>query len=100
MTFNLNFFISEYEWACTLQDEMKGRLLLCCKCYAVAIDTAQAINTDPRCEPILSLAKRHGNILNELGVWYMNQAQALLQKQGKWYANVCTVKTTLWNPRV
>ena len=71
----------EYEWACTLQDEMKGRLLLCCKCYAVAIDTAQAINTDPKCEPTLSLAKRHGNILNELGVWYMNQAQTLLEKQ-------------------
>lgn len=61
---------------------MKGRLLLCCQCYSVAIETAQSITTDSKCEPVLSLTKRHGNILNELGVWYMNQAQCLLQKAG------------------
>ncbi|CAG2186347.1 unnamed protein product [Mytilus edulis] len=70
----------EYEWVCSLHDEMKGRLLLCCQCYSVAIETAQSITTDSKCEPVLSLTKRHGNILNELGVWYMNQAQCLLQK--------------------
>ena len=78
-----NAIFLEYEWACTLQEDMKGRLLLCCQCYSVALETAETITTDPKCEPVFSLSKRHGNILNELGVWYMNQAQSLLQKTGK-----------------
>lgn len=61
---------------------MNGRLVLCRQCYAFAIETAHALTTDSHTEPLKSLLKRHGNILNELGVWYMNQAQLLLEKQG------------------
>lgn len=58
---------------------MNGRLLLCCKCYAVAIERAESMTTDSKCESILSLIKKYGKKLDDLGKWYMKKAESLLQ---------------------
>ena len=48
---------------------------------------------DHKSEMVTSLRKRLANIKNELGVWYMNQAQACLQADGG-----CSKKFELqWN---
>ncbi|XP_076072073.1 erythroid differentiation-related factor 1-like [Mytilus galloprovincialis] len=62
---------------------MNGRLLLCCKCYAVAIERAESMTTDSKCESILSLKKKYGETLDKLGKWYMKEAQSCLQKAGE-----------------
>jgi len=48
---------------------------LACACYSKALESAVLPEEDRR-----SLTSRHGNILNELGVFFMNQATALVQK--------------------
>jgi hypothetical protein len=48
---------------------------LACACYAKALEAKGLPEEDRR-----SLTSRHGNVLNELGVFFMNQATALVQK--------------------
>jgi hypothetical protein len=48
---------------------------LACACYSKALESAVLPEEDRR-----SLTSRHGNVLNELGVFFMNQATALVQK--------------------
>ena len=48
---------------------------LACSCYSKALESDSLPEEDRR-----SLTSRHGNMLNELGVFFMNQATALVQK--------------------
>jgi hypothetical protein len=48
---------------------------LACNCYARALEAENLPTEDKE-----SLISRHGNVRNELGVFFMNQATALVQK--------------------
>ena len=48
---------------------------LACRCYSKALEASDLPEEDKE-----SLTSRHGNVLNELGVFFMNQATALVQK--------------------
>ncbi|XP_071089090.1 erythroid differentiation-related factor 1-like isoform X2 [Haliotis cracherodii] len=67
----------EYSWVYTWTLSMEQNLVHSSRCYELAyqIGTKVKCSKDTR----VSLSKRHGNSLNELGVWYMNQAQVFLQ---------------------
>ncbi|XP_046542341.1 erythroid differentiation-related factor 1-like [Haliotis rubra] len=68
---------TEYSWVYTWTLSMEQNLVHSSRCYELAyqIGTKVKCSKDTR----VSLSKRHGNSLNELGVWYMNQAQVFLQ---------------------
>jgi hypothetical protein len=48
---------------------------LACSCYARALEAENLPAEDKK-----SLISRHANVRNELGVFFMNQATALVQK--------------------
>ena len=50
-------------------------------CYELALDTLQVHGSEKG--QVSSIAKRLGNVQNELGVQYMNQATAYLTQEGK-----------------
>ncbi|XP_062611260.1 LOW QUALITY PROTEIN: erythroid differentiation-related factor 1-like [Saccostrea cucullata] len=68
----------EYDWVFELKiGDIEGCLIQCCKCYQEALDVLKASSDKP--DSVIFLRKRFANIKNELGVWYMNQAQVCLQ---------------------
>ncbi|KAJ8317595.1 hypothetical protein KUTeg_005499 [Tegillarca granosa] len=69
----------DYEWIFKVTADMEKNLECCCQCYHKAISICQSLHTNIKYDTSLSLQKRLGNMKNELGVWYMNQAQKSLQ---------------------
>ncbi|XP_061171381.1 erythroid differentiation-related factor 1-like [Saccostrea echinata] len=71
----------EYDWVFELKiGDIEGCLNQCCKCYQEALNVLKSSENDDKPDTAISLQKRFANIKNELGVWYMNQAQICLQK--------------------
>lgn len=77
------YFISEYEWIFeTKIGDIEFCLNQCCRCYEEGLRAVESTMED-KLEMRSSLKKRLANIKNELGVWYMNKAQAGLQNDGR-----------------
>lgn len=70
----------EYEWIFeTKLGDIEFCLNQCCRCYQEGLRVVESMMEDNKSEMRSSLKKRLANIKNELGVWYMNKAQARLQ---------------------
>lgn len=81
---HVNVFLSEYEWIFeTKIGDIEFCLNQCCRCYEEGLRAVESTTEDNKLEMRSSLKKRLANIKNELGVWYMNKAQACLQNDGK-----------------
>lgn len=74
--------ISEYKWAYEINEEKKDALLKCCECYNMAMKISTSLTKSRAQNCMLSLKKRLGNVKNEIGVYYMNQAQVMQQSTG------------------
>lgn len=80
------YFISEYEWIFETklgESDIEFCLNQCCRCYEEGLRAVESTMEDNKLEMRSSLKKRLANIKNELGVWYMNKAQAGLQNDGR-----------------
>lgn len=80
------YFISEYEWIFETklgESDIEFCLNQCCRCYEEGLRAVESTTEDNKSEMRSSLKKRLANIKNELGVWYMNKAQACLQNDGR-----------------
>lgn len=60
------------------------QLFVSCKCYEAAFELLTSSNLKTQCpNQLAQVLKRLGNIRNEMGVFYMNQAAAMqTEKEG------------------
>lgn len=67
-----------FAWATDLSTDLECQLSVSCKCYEAAYEIllfSNLKNQNP--EQHVQVLKRMGNIRNEIGVFYMNQAAAV-----------------------
>ncbi|XP_053524480.1 erythroid differentiation-related factor 1 isoform X3 [Artibeus jamaicensis] len=85
-----------FAWATDLSTDLESQLSVSCKCYEAANEILQFSdlkNQNP--EHCVQVSKRMGNIRNEIGVFYMNQAAAL-QGEREVSKSVSTAEQQLW----
>lgn len=70
----------EHSWACDLRGEKEKLLQQCSACYKNALDLATGQMSPDSQAFVVTLRKRYGNVKNEMGVFFMGQAQVFLQK--------------------
>ncbi|XP_048747467.2 erythroid differentiation-related factor 1-like [Ostrea edulis] len=76
----------EYEWVFEPKiGDIDGCLNQCCQCYQEGLRALKSSGDNCKGGLVTSLKKRFANIKNELGVWYMNQAQSCLQTEESLY---------------
>lgn len=67
-----------FAWATDLSTDLESQLSVSCKCYEAANEILQFSDLKSQNpEHYVQVLKRMGNIRNEIGVFYMNQAAAL-----------------------
>lgn len=95
------YFISEYEWIFeTKIGDIEFCLNQCCRCYEEGLRAVESTMEDNKLEMRSSLKKRLANIKNELGVWYMNKAQAGLQNDGRMCVMIKKTKKIILLPKI
>uniref|UniRef100_A0A8B9MKR7 Erythroid differentiation regulatory factor 1 n=1 Tax=Accipiter nisus TaxID=211598 RepID=A0A8B9MKR7_9AVES len=85
-----------FAWATDLSTDLECQLSVSCKCYEAAYEIllfSNLKNQNP--EQYIQVLKRMGNIRNEIGVFYMNQAAAV-QTERLVSKNVSTTEQQLW----
>ncbi|NXG31383.1 EDRF1 factor, partial [Dromaius novaehollandiae] len=85
-----------FAWATDLSTDLECQLSISCKCYEAAYEIllfSNLKNQNP--EQHIQVLKRMGNIRNEIGVFYMNQAAAV-QTERVGNKNISTVEQQLW----
>ncbi|XP_010580271.1 PREDICTED: erythroid differentiation-related factor 1 isoform X6 [Haliaeetus leucocephalus] len=85
-----------FAWATDLSTDLECQLSVSCKCYEAAYEIllfSNLKNQNP--EQHIQVLKRMGNIRNEIGVFYMNQAAAV-QTERLVSKNVSTTEQQLW----
>ncbi|KFQ33709.1 Erythroid differentiation-related factor 1, partial [Merops nubicus] len=85
-----------FAWATDLSTDLECQLSVSCKCYEAAYEIllfSNLKNQNP--EQHIQVLKRMGNIRNEIGVFYMNQAAAV-QTERVGNKNVSTTEQQLW----
>ncbi|XP_062436541.1 erythroid differentiation-related factor 1 isoform X1 [Rhea pennata] len=85
-----------FAWATDLSTDLECQLSVSCKCYEAAYEIllfSNLKNQNP--EQHIQVLKRMGNIRNEIGVFYMNQAAAV-QTERVVSKNVSTTEQQLW----
>ncbi|KFV13395.1 Erythroid differentiation-related factor 1, partial [Tauraco erythrolophus] len=85
-----------FAWATDLFTDLECQLSVSCKCYEAAYEIllfSNLKNQNP--EQRIQVLKRMGNIRNEIGVFYMNQAAAV-QTERVGNKNVSTTEQQLW----
>ncbi|KFP98273.1 Erythroid differentiation-related factor 1, partial [Haliaeetus albicilla] len=85
-----------FAWATDLSTDLECQLSVSCKCYEAAYEIllfSNLKNQNP--EQHIQVLKRMGNIRNEIGVFYMNQAAAV-QTERLGNKNVSTTEQQLW----
>ncbi|KAK3590013.1 hypothetical protein CHS0354_041036 [Potamilus streckersoni] len=70
-----------HKWLFDLTADKEKNYSSCILCYQHCIALSQSL-VEGQQDIIGSLMKRLGNAQNEMGVWYMQQAQTLLQSEG------------------
>ncbi|KAK2535823.1 Edrf1 isoform B [Columba livia] len=85
-----------FAWATDLSTDLECQLSVSCKCYEAAYEIllfSNLKNQNP--EQRIQVLKRMGNIRNEIGVFYMNQAAAV-QTERMVSKTVSTTEQQLW----
>ncbi|XP_026142329.1 erythroid differentiation-related factor 1-like isoform X3 [Carassius auratus] len=91
-----------FSMATDLASDPEYQLIVSCKCYEAAHDLlTSGVLKDLGQEQLGQVLKRLGNIRNEMGVFYMNQAAAMqAEKQGAFCSparrSVCMAEQELW----
>lgn len=80
------FFFAVFAWATDLSTDLEYQLSVSCKCYEAAYEILLFSNLKSQNpEQHIQVLKRMGNIRNEIGVFYMNQAAAVqTERVGKY----------------
>ncbi|MBW01005.1 Erythroid differentiation-related factor 1, partial [Eschrichtius robustus] len=85
-----------FAWATDLSTDLESQLSVSCKCYEAANEILQFSDLKSQNpEQYIQVLKRMGNIRNEIGVFYMNQAAAL-QSERVVSKTVSTAEQQLW----
>ncbi|XP_039093835.1 erythroid differentiation-related factor 1 isoform X4 [Hyaena hyaena] len=85
-----------FAWATDLSTDLESQLSVSCKCYEAANEILQFSDLKSQNpEHYVQVLKRMGNIRNEIGVFYMNQAAAL-QSERAVSKSVSTAEQQLW----
>ncbi|KAM7073445.1 erythroid differentiation-related factor 1 isoform 3-T3 [Molossus nigricans] len=85
-----------FAWATDLSTDLESQLSVSCKCYEAANEILQFSDLKSQNpEHYVQVLKRMGNIRNEIGVFYMNQAAAL-QGERVVSKSVSTAEQQLW----
>nr|XP_032642979.1 erythroid differentiation-related factor 1 [Chelonoidis abingdonii] len=85
-----------FAWATDLSTDLECQLLVSCKCYEAANEILLFSNLKKQNpEQHTQVLKRMGNIRNEIGVFYMNQAAAV-QTERVVSKSVSTAEQQLW----
>ncbi|XP_032168235.1 erythroid differentiation-related factor 1 isoform X4 [Mustela erminea] len=85
-----------FAWATDLSTDLESQLSVSCKCYEAANEILQFSDLKSQNpEHYVQVLKRMGNIRNEIGVFYMNQAAAL-QSERVVSKSVSTAEQQLW----
>lgn len=85
-----NFFLVVFSWATDLSTDLECQLSVSCKCYEAAHEILLFSNLkEQNPEQYTQVVKRMGNIQNEIGVFYMNQAAALQSERVGKYIYMC-----------
>ncbi|XP_068545244.1 erythroid differentiation-related factor 1 isoform X3 [Anas acuta] len=85
-----------FAWATDLSTDLECQLSVSCKCYEAAYEILLFSNLKKQNpEQHIQVLKRMGNIRNEIGVFYMNQAAAV-QTERVVSKNVSMTEQQLW----
>ncbi|XP_060097422.1 erythroid differentiation-related factor 1 [Heteronotia binoei] len=85
-----------FSWATDLSTDLECQLSISCKCYEAANEILLFSNLkEHSAEQYTQVMKRTGNVLNEIGVFYMNQAAAL-QSERVESKSVSSAEQQLW----
>ncbi|XP_060027078.1 erythroid differentiation-related factor 1 isoform X2 [Erinaceus europaeus] len=85
-----------FAWATDLSTDLESQLTVSCKCYEAANEILQFSDLKSQNpEHYVQVLKRMGNIRNEIGVFYMNQAAAL-QSERVASRGVSAAEQQLW----
>ncbi|XP_045882905.1 erythroid differentiation-related factor 1 isoform X4 [Meles meles] len=85
-----------FAWATDLSTDLESQLSVSCKCYEAANEILQFSDLKSQNpEHYVQVLKRMGNIRNEIGVFYMNQAAAL-QSERVVSKSVSPAEQQLW----
>ncbi|XP_012579285.1 PREDICTED: erythroid differentiation-related factor 1 isoform X3 [Condylura cristata] len=85
-----------FAWATDLSTDLESQLSVSCKCYEAANEILQFSDLKSQNpEHYIQVLKRMGNIRNEIGVFYMNQAAAL-QSERVVSKSVSAAEQQLW----
>ncbi|XP_048361736.1 erythroid differentiation-related factor 1 isoform X2 [Sphaerodactylus townsendi] len=85
-----------FSWATDLSTDLECQLSISCKCYEAANETLLFSNLKQHNpEQYIQVMKRTGNVRNEIGVFYMNQA-AVLQTERVESRTVSSAEQQLW----
>ncbi|XP_029465909.1 erythroid differentiation-related factor 1 isoform X2 [Rhinatrema bivittatum] len=85
-----------FAWATDLSTDLECQLTISCRCYEAADETLLFTHLDiQNPEQHKQVLKRLGNIRNEIGVFYMNQAAAV-QAERRASKGVSNVEQELW----
>lgn len=85
-------FLSAFNMATDLATDPEYQLFVSSKCYEAANDilTSETLK-DMNPEKLAQVLKRLGNIRNEMGVFYMNQAAALQTEKEGGECSTCAI---------
>ncbi|XP_005402051.1 PREDICTED: erythroid differentiation-related factor 1 isoform X3 [Chinchilla lanigera] len=85
-----------FAWATDLSTDLESQLSVSCKCYEAANEILQFSDLKSQNpEHYVRVLKRMGNVRNEIGVFYMNQA-ATLQNERLVSKSVSAAEQQLW----
>ncbi|XP_017656816.1 erythroid differentiation-related factor 1 isoform X2 [Nannospalax galili] len=85
-----------FAWATDLSTDLESQLSVSCKCYEAANEILQFSDLKSQNpEHYVQVLKRMGNVRNEIGVFYMNQAAAL-QGERAVSKSVSAAEQQLW----
>ncbi|XP_054840041.1 erythroid differentiation-related factor 1 isoform X2 [Eublepharis macularius] len=85
-----------FSWATDLSTDLECQLSISCKCYEAANEILLFSNLkEHNAEQYTQVMKRTGNVRNEIGVFYMNQAAAL-QSERVENKTVSSAEQQLW----
>ncbi|KAL8187207.1 UNVERIFIED_CONTAM: Erythroid differentiation- factor 1, partial [Gekko kuhli] len=85
-----------FSWATDLSTDLECQLSISCKCYEAANEILLFSNLkEHSAEQYTQVMKRTGNVRNEIGVFYMNQAAAL-QSERVESKTVSSAEQQLW----
>uniref|UniRef100_A0A671PBQ0 Erythroid differentiation regulatory factor 1 n=1 Tax=Sinocyclocheilus anshuiensis TaxID=1608454 RepID=A0A671PBQ0_9TELE len=86
-----------FSMATDLASDPEYQLIISSKCYEAAHDLlTSGVLKDQGQEQLGQVLKRLGNIRNEIGVFYMNQAAAMQAEKQEVHRSVCMAEQELW----